>query len=95
MIGWSLSFCISDIMRGDVRAEDVAFIYASTRCHTDGEFEEVLEQYAAVYWRKWPEEAKALARKFWLTGRILQPRLSGMEAHNISRGHWSGDRLVA
>lgn len=87
MIGLSLSLCVSEIARGLVPEDQVEKIIASTYVTSAEEFEQLVEQYCTVYWRDLPE-APNIARRFFAAGKIEQPRLLGLPAHNISRGHW-------
>ena len=87
MIGLSLSFCIKDIAGGWVAEAEVEKIISNTACHNDREFEEVLVSYSQTYWHGLPR-AVEIARRFWERGLIEQPRLTGLEAHNIAHGHW-------
>ena len=73
--GLSLSFCIKDVIKGNIDARSISQIITSTCCSTEDEFKQVLEVYARTYWRKNPELGKALAWRLWKGGKIVQPRL--------------------
>ena len=91
-IGLSLSFCISDILRGDVKEAEVEKIITSTSCKNDSEFAVVVDYYCRNYstWRKNQQEASRLAWKFWTEGKIEQPRLTeNKDSHpGINDGNW-------
>jgi len=92
LIGTSLSFCVKDIARGKVGIGDVWKIVAGTYV-TDGDWEEVLESYAQIYWYDFPDEAVAIARRLITTGRIEQPRvINGDTRHPlVFDDHWITD----
>ena len=89
LIGYSLSFCVSDILRGAVREAQVTRIVASTCAPTSGDFDKVLESYAQSYWDRNPEEGIAIARRLYDHGKIDQPRLRGEEIMHVGNGHWN------
>ena len=82
-VGFSLSLCVSDILAGKVKEEEVKEIIAATNAPTSQKMDEVIAGYKRTYWHNDPEEGEAIA-----AGKISQPRTEGMEAHNISEGHW-------
>lgn len=86
--GLSLSFCVSDIVRGIVKEENVEKIVSGTAVKTDTDWEELLQSYCRIYWFDFPEKARALVARLRQQGKIEQPRLQGHEAHNIAEGHW-------
>jgi hypothetical protein len=88
LIGYSLSFCVSDILRGEVKEAQVTRIVASICAPTSGDFDKVLESYAQCYWRDKPDEGIAIARRLYDQGKIDQPRLRGEEIMHVGNGHW-------
>ena len=70
-VGLSLSFCIKNILDGDVKIEDVFCIVTNTGFSSiDG----VIENYCKDYWRDYPKDkVKELLEKLWPI--IYQPRL--------------------
>jgi hypothetical protein len=76
-IGFSLSFCISDIMKGKVDTKDVLAIITST--HMQGPVREFAKTawtcYNAVYWKEF-DEAATMRMLRVLYPRIVQPRLT-------------------
>lgn len=91
LIGYSLSFCVGDILRGDVCEKEVTRIITQTCAVTVESFEMLLEFYALSYWTENPDEGKAIARRLYTEGKIDQPRLRGEDLMRVSNGHW---RLV-
>jgi hypothetical protein len=84
MYGLSLSFCVTEIMRGKVSEDEVVSIIASTRFDSP---EQALEHYGYTYWHEFDqEETTALVKRLW--SKVVQPRLHGYDAHNISAGYW-------
>lgn len=76
MIGYSLSFCVKDIMDGLVDLKDVDKIIASIACPDDEAWQRLVSIYAGVYWSKNPFRATEIANQLWSEGKIEQPRLS-------------------
>src|SRR5687768_9183289 len=90
VVGLSLSFCVSEICRGNMAMDDVTKIVAGTAIPDVGA---IIQNYKDAYWRDYPEKAEQVVRQLWEEGRIEQPRLSGMEGypshgHNIADGNW-------
>ena len=90
MIGLSLSFCVADIARGIVDEQAVEKIIAGTRYEDSAQFEQVLAEYADVYWSDLPT-ARAIARRLEAAGKIEQPRLYGGDYPNLVNGIWLPD----
>lgn len=93
-IGLSLSFCIGDILRGEVKVEEVSKLITATACSTNEEFEKVVKSYCENYsqWRKNPERARELAYYFWNNKMIEQPRLIDEDSHpGLNDGRWIED----
>jgi hypothetical protein len=89
VIGLSLSFCVSDIIRGRVKESDVQLIIAGTRADNAVEMHNVLRRYADLYWSAAPEAGLAVARRLLKAGKIFQPRVYNNDAElNIANGHW-------
>jgi|SaaInlStandDraft_3_1057020.scaffolds.fasta_scaffold169743_2 hypothetical protein len=84
LYGLSLSFCIRDILSGEIREEDVTAIVAATKLPTP---EDAVDNYHPTYWRHYSrEDVLALVQRMW--PKIRQPRFDGVPGHNISRGCW-------
>lgn len=79
LTGCSLSFCIGDICRGLVQPAQVICVITMTHIENDEQFAEVVADYQRTYWRKYPEQAAAVAWELWKSGRIDQPRLRDQE----------------
>jgi hypothetical protein len=96
MIGLSLAHCVRDIVTGKVAFADVDVIYAGTHAVTEEDWEEVMSGYlAAAWWREYPNAARSVVALLRESGRIIQPRVNGHKAFNISRGHWLDARRYA
>lgn len=76
-VGLSLSFCIRDILKGEVRATDVAFISSNTKCKSTEDWDEVISIYRDLWWQMDPDRGERLARHFIDNNLVLQPRLEG------------------
>lgn len=87
LIGYSLSFCIMDILAGKIREENVLRLVTGTCAATRAEFENVLKSYKD-YWDEKTEEGQAIAQRFWDAGRIDQPRVRDEEPINTMDGRW-------
>tara|TARA_R110001583_G_scaffold53441_4_gene164846 strand:- start:212 stop:520 length:309 start_codon:yes stop_codon:yes gene_type:complete len=75
-IGLSLSFCIKEILSGKVWEGSVDKIVSGTSCRSDDDWEELIQRYREVYWRKDPNEGEAILRRLLEAGKIEQPRLN-------------------
>lgn len=89
MIGLSLSFCIKHHLQDGAPLPDT--IVAGTKCFSEEDFESVIASYSRVYWREFPEEACAIARGYFDTGRLQQPRICGEEHPGPNRGAFAVD----
>jgi len=87
-VGLSLSFCVSDILRGNIQEEEVKQIISGTMVESPEQWNELIESYKKYYWYEDPEKAEAICRRFIESGKIKQPRTEGKEVHNIASGHW-------
>ena len=79
MIGYSLSFCVSDIIRGLVDIKDVKKIVTPILSETDDEWDLTVAKYAEGYWRENPYRAREIVAQLRAEGRIEQPRLTDPE----------------
>ena len=73
--GRSLSFCVRDIVNGEVEYNDVSVIVTNTCAKNRKEFEKIIEIYSGSYWRGFASVAKGVALDLWDQGKIQQPRL--------------------
>lgn len=89
LVGLSLSFCVTDILRGCIALEDVTKLVTGTQLRDEADWEKCLGEYCQTYWRDDPLEALAIVRQLRESGRIEQPRLEN-EAHYplIYAGNW-------
>ena len=55
-IGFSLSFCVKDILLGEVKAEEVIYIYSACRPTSATDVEEIIQRYSETYWRQFTKE---------------------------------------
>lgn len=85
LIGLSLSVCVGSIARGEVSIEDVECIIAGTRIRNENDMEKIMESYRYAGWSRYPDKAEGIARKLFSDGKVFQPRVEGLECHNISR----------
>ena len=74
VIGLSLSFCIREIISGDVEEKDVVKIVTGTCCRNIPEWERLFKIYSECYWDDDPE-AVAVARRLLEADKLEQPRL--------------------
>jgi len=75
-IGFSLGRCIRDVVNGDVKLNDVAFIIASTCIRDVDHLVPVIEDYSyrSNYLSGLDQpECQRVALELWNTNRILQP----------------------
>lgn len=95
MIGLSLSFCVKDIISGEVSIFDVEKIIAGTMIDSPESLARVINSYAENYWYDNPAVAKWLVRQLFESGRIEQPRCEGKMPHSIHSGYWVKDQQEA
>ncbi len=94
-IALSLSFCISEIVRGLVNIEDVIEFQAGTAASSPEGWDSIIADYREYYWRDFPDEAERIARYFIEKGLVKQPRLEGEGIPLIGDGHWRcGDKRI-
>lgn len=51
LIGFSLSFCIRDILRGKVKVEDVLHLHTACRMESEDDIRQCVKQYCKSYWK--------------------------------------------
>jgi len=75
LIGLSFSRCMSDLLSGKVKIEQVKKLITGTKCPTESEFIELIHDYKQLgYWRRYTaEEAIEIYHK--IKHLIWQPRL--------------------
>jgi len=88
VIGLSLSYCVRDIINGEVKLEDVEKIIAGTYIDSPDALEEVLEKYSQTYWKADPLKGRAISLQLFKSGKVEQPRLERKPGFDISEGHW-------
>jgi hypothetical protein len=88
MVGFSLSFCIKDIIEGKVNLDDVELIISATRAVTPEGWDKVIRHYRVTYWYRMPHVAELICRSLIKQGMVYEPRADGHEPINISQGHW-------
>ena len=76
LIGNTLEGCIRQIAEGQVPESDVAKIVSRTTARTDDEFEQVIQAYEKMGWRRLPQ-TREIAWRLWRAGKIDQPLLRG------------------
>lgn len=86
LTGYSLSLCISDILRGTVAEAEVSKIVTSTCAPTREKFLDVIESYGTSYWLKNPALGKEIALRFYDAGKIDQPRTRGEAFTSLAQG---------
>ena len=86
-VGLSLSLCVSDILRGKVREEEVKEIIAGTMASTPEDIDRIIKEYGRTYWHDNREEGEAIARRLFEAGKVKQPRTKGSTPHSAS-GLW-------
>jgi hypothetical protein len=84
MIGLSLSFCVQQIIAGEVNIDDVDKIVAGTRAPNSEEWDNILRRYRDHYWTSNPEEGERVARQLIASGKVEQPRVTEGRSPNIS-----------
>lgn len=89
LIGLSLSFCMRDILKGNLAHHELVAILTSTAFKTP---EEAVDYYYLNYWRDYATKEYALDVLTRLWPFIMQPRLSvgknNHPGHRIGHGFW-------
>jgi hypothetical protein len=89
LIGYSLSFCISDIIHGRVALSQVWKINAQTRVEDEHVWQELIEHYCETYWKGKSEQAVSVLKYLKERGMIEQPRLKDPQINwSIVDGWW-------
>lgn len=85
-IGLSLSACISSILKGDVKENEVICIISSTLFDS---IDDMIEQYSAFYWARY-DKTQVRNLLIRLHGVIYQPKEChiGYKGHSIHMGIW-------
>lgn len=89
--GLSLSFCVKDIINGNVNVDDVEKIICGTKAETPKDWESVMRSYQGTYWKENPEAAVGVVIHLMELGKIIQPRVIGKPAPDPSSGWWEGE----
>lgn len=89
-IGLSLSFCVKEIIRGEVRLEDVEKIVAGTTVDDPNDWPKVIDVYKRVQWADNPELGQRIFSELLAAGKIEQPLLTTRCQPIINLGIWVG-----
>lgn len=84
MVGLSLSLCIKDCIEGRINPDDIQLIIAGTKCEKEADWHKVINSYGVTYWLANPHLGKGIAWQLVFAGKIIQPRLYGMDAPDLS-----------
>ena len=79
-IGFSLGRCVRDIVKGEVKTDDVVVIVAQTYCRNVGDLLKVIEHYLerSNYLKGLdPITCRGVALVLWSDAKIHQPRVIG------------------
>ena len=91
-IGYSLSFCVKDIVEGKIPLDEVNKLVTSTAIDSSEIMDQVMEQYKSIYWSDFPEEAERIARQLFAEGKIEQPKLVCKDYYRNLREHTHWER---
>jgi hypothetical protein len=88
-IGFSLGRCIRDIVNGDVKYDDVAYIIAATAIRDIEQLKHVIDDY--LYRRDYlegldEEQGMEVGLRLYTEGKVFQPRLQEIRAFRIPEG---------
>lgn len=75
LTGVSLSICVKQMVKQDIPTSRVWKILSGTGFRNDDQFNQLIDFYAEHYWRKYPEEAKAVCSQLRKEGKIQQVKL--------------------
>jgi len=88
LYGLSLSFCVSDMVRGVVDPANVEGIISATAARSESDWKRVFESYQESYWRHSPWLCRLIASYLVAAERVYQPRVEHDYCHSIAGGHW-------
>lgn len=91
-VGLSLSFCVGDVIAGEVREEEIVGIVASTKVNTPEEIDKLIENYRRIYWTDDPDTGEEVARRLFEEDRVYQPRLEDKPVPKPVPLRWIGVR---
>lgn len=74
LIGFSLSFCVFDILNGKVREDEVLLIVSNTLTETEEQWQRVMDVYASGYWIRNPKEGIAIANRLREKSKLVEHR---------------------
>jgi hypothetical protein len=77
LIGYSVSFCIRDILLGEVEEQEVVKIVGNTKAQSLQDWEEVVAVYRKSSWYDNPELGEAILWRLVADNKIDQPRVRG------------------
>jgi predicted RNase H-like nuclease len=80
MIGYSLSFCVTDIVNGKVAIDDVEKIVSMTFADDD-HWDDLIKTYYGLYWKHNPKALEIVAT-LRAAGKIEQPKLTNPDYHH-------------
>ena len=91
--GKSLSLCVSDILAGNTKLDDVALIVSSTRIASEADWLYLVMRYSRSYWAQYnPKQIAAVVATIKNRGMLLQPRLNDDDfATDCSNGIWASN----
>lgn len=97
LIGLSLSYCVSDILRGKVKYEEVIKIIVGIVARNAEEWEDVIRSNTNpdngyTVWIENPEEAARILYQLIKDNKIDQPRLRGEEVPQQDGTHWRNQK---
>ena len=89
VIGLSLSECIQDLLRGNVRFDQVIKIITGTHWRNEYEKGKIIGSYSETHWKNYPEgKGERYFIKLLEEGKIVQPRSEDGRFPDKSDGHW-------
>lgn len=98
MIGLSLSFCVTDVLKGKVTLKDIEYIVAGTCAGNSDAYQDVLAGYAEKHWIANPEEGVRVALELYRSGKVHQPRLANANRFPVTANkvYWvqTADQIV-
>lgn len=78
LIGFSLSGCVADIMKGNVQECDVDVIFAGTFIKSKDSLQRLIDSYMQTSWRGLnKKKVRALVYRLFYSGKIIQARCIG------------------
>jgi hypothetical protein len=88
LIGFSLSFCIADIVHKKVALDDVFHIVTGCSPQSEADVVKLLDYYSDTYWKGFADDARLTFNALRYTSRIQWCSAWNKNPTTLCWGHW-------